>query len=356
MKSNQILLYGANGYTGRLIVALASDYGLKPLLSGRNETEIRQLGENYHLPAQSVQLSDKQKLYALLADTELVLHVAGPFRHTARDMIEACIQTKTHYLDITGEIEVFEMAKHYDSAAKEAGIMLMPGAGFDVVPTDCLALYLKNKLPDAVELSLAFANLGGSVSHGTALTMIEGLGEGGAVRINGKIIRKPLGHKGKWINFGLKKLFVMTIPWGDVSTAYHTTGIGNIETYAAAPHAVFRLLKLQSLFNWLLKRKTIKNILKKQVSKRAPGPTEEARKKAKSLVWGQVKNSSGEIMSATLETPDGYTLTANSSLIIARKVIAGDFKPGYQTPASAYGPDLILEVPGTRREDRGQQN
>ena len=351
MRSNQVLLYGANGYTGKLIAALAGDYNIKPLLSGRNETEIRKLAETYHLPAESVQLSDKEKLHRLLADSELVMHAAGPFRHTARDMIEACIQTKTHYLDITGEIEVFEMAKLYDSAAKKTGIMIMPGAGFDVVPTDCLALYLKNKLPDATELRLAFANIGGAVSHGTALTMIEGLGEGGAVRINGNITRKPLGHKGRWVEFGMKKLFVMTIPWGDVSTAYHTTGIGNIETYTAVPRSVFRLLKFQSVFNWLLKTKTVKNILKKMVNKRAQGPTEEARRKAKSLVWGEVKNNSGNILSATLEVADGYTLTAHSSLIIARKILSGDFKTGYQTPASAYGPDLILEVPGSKRKD-----
>jgi short subunit dehydrogenase-like uncharacterized protein len=351
MRAHPLLIYGANGYTGKLIVEQAAHYQLQPFLCGRNAAEIKSLATSFRLPSDAVELSDKHKLFALLKETEVVLHVAGPFRYTAKQMIEACIQTKTHYLDITGEIEVFEMAKLYDAVAKEAGVMIMPGAGFDVVPTDCLALYLKNKLPGATELQLAFASIPGAVSHGTALTMIEGLGQGGAVRINGRIVSKPLGHKGRRVNFGAKELFVMTIPWGDVSTAHHTTGIGNIETYTAVKPKIYKLLKFQSLFNWLLSMTTVKQLLRKQLKKRAAGPTEVERKKAKSLVWGEAKNSTGDIVTATLETPDGYTLTAHSSLIIAKNVIAGHFKAGYQTPASVYGPDLILQVPGTKRTD-----
>ena len=343
------LLYGANGYTGKLITALASQYDLQPILAGRNEQAIRALAEQFNFPYRVFALDDQKELRKVLEETPVVLHVAGPFQHTAKQMIEGCLKTKTHYLDITGEIPVFEMAKRYDQPAINAGLMIMPGAGFDVVPTDCLALFLKNKLPDAIQLKLAFATLGGGLSHGTATTLVEGLGEYGAIRQNGKIVRKPLGHKGMWVDFGLKKLFVMTIPWGDVSTAFHTTGIPNIETYTGIPRGTFKLLKFQPLFNWVMRGALFRKLIKKQIDKRAAGPSDEERRNSKSLVWGEVQNAKGEKMSGRLITPDGYTLTAHSSLIIAKKVLSGNFIAGYQTPASAYGADLVLEVPGTER-------
>jgi short subunit dehydrogenase-like uncharacterized protein len=228
--------------------------------------------------------------------------------------------------------------------------MLMPGAGFDVVPTDCIALYLKNKLPDASELKLAFASIGGGLSHGTAITMAGGMGEKSAARKNGKIVRVPLGHRGMWVDFGIRKLFVMTIPWGDISTAYTTTGIPNIETYTGASTKTYKLLKFQFLFNWLLRTSFMRNRQLKKINSKPAGPSDEKRAKSKGLVWGEVKNEKGQAAGARLIGPDGYTLTAHSSLVIAKKILDGNFKPGYQTPAGCYGADLILEVPGVTRE------
>lgn len=343
------LLYGANGYTGKLITAAASQYDLNPVLAGRNKDSIKSLAEQFNFSHQVFDLNNQQQLIKVLEKVPLVLHAAGPFRHTAKQMMDACLKTKTHYLDITGEIAVFEMAKRYDDQARKAGIMIIPGVGFDVVPTDCLALHLKNQLPDAIKLKIAFATLGGGLSHGTATTMMEGLGEGGAVRENGKIIRKPLGHKGMSIDFGVKKIFVMTIPWGDVSTAYHTTGIPNIETYTGIPKRTYKLLKFQSLFNWVMRSPLFRKMVKTQIDKRPAGPSEEERLNSKSLVWGEVENEKGEKTSARLTTSDGYTFTAHSSLLVTKKVLNGNFKIGYQTPGSAYGPDLVLEVQGSKR-------
>ena len=230
-------------------------------------------------------------------------------------------------------------------AAKKAGIMLLPGAGFDVVPTDCVALQLKKILPDAVTLQLAFATIGGGLSHGTATTMADRLGEKGAVRKHGKIIRRPLGEKGMWIDFGPKKLFVMSIPWGDISTAYFTTGIPDIETYTGISKKVYNSLKLQPLFNWLLRTTFIRQYIKNKINQRPPGPGDEQRSKATSLVWGQVRNAEGKTATIQLSGPDGYTLTAHSALIIVKKILQGEFTPGYQTPASAYGENLAMEIP-----------
>jgi short subunit dehydrogenase-like uncharacterized protein len=350
MPNKSFLLYGANGYTGTLIAKMASAFGLTPILAGRRAEVLKPLAESIGASYKVFDLHETEKLEDALKEVSLVLHAAGPFKFTAKPMIEACLRTKTHYIDITGEIQVYELAKTYDEAAKKAGIMLMPGVGFDVVPTDCLALFLKDRMQDAKDLKLAFASLGGRLSQGTATTMALGAGEKSAVRSDGKITSVPLGHKGMWVDFGLKKLFVMTIPWGDISTAYTTTAIPNIETYTGVSPRTFKLLKYQGLFNWLLRTSFMRNRELKKIKERPAGPSDEQRAKSKALVFGEVTNKAGKKMQARIIGPDGYTITAEASLIITKKILEGNFKPGYQTPAGCYGADLIMEVKGVTRE------
>ncbi|MEO6613675.1 MAG: saccharopine dehydrogenase NADP-binding domain-containing protein [Chitinophagaceae bacterium] len=346
MQSNAFLLYGANGYTGELIARYASQYNLQPILAGRRKELIEPMAAKLGFPYRVFDVNDKAALHGALQEVKVVMNAAGPFQFTARQMIEGCLVAGTHYLDINGDISMFEMMKQFDEAAKKKGIMLLPGAGFDVVPTDCLALKLKKELPDAVSLKLAFATLGGGLSHGTATTMTSKLGEGGAVRKEGKIIRQRLGKKGMLVDFGIKKLFVMTIPWGDISTAYSTTAIPDIESYTGMPKKIYYLLKGQFLFNWLLRTGFVRNLLKKKIDNRPAGPSDEQRNKAISLVWGEVINAAGKTSTARLRGPEGYTLTMYSSLIILQKVLQGNLSAGYQTPASAYGENLVMEIPG----------
>lgn len=349
MQENKFLLYGANGYTGRLIASMAHQYELVPVLAGRNQAALSLMAKELSLEYIVVDLDDTDKLVDALQSFKVVLHAAGPFMHTALKMAQACIKAGVHYLDITGELGVFELLKKMGGDFAQRGIMAMPGVGFDVVPTDCMAKFLFDQMPEATHLKLAFASVGGKLSHGTATTMAEGMGEGGAVRENGKIIKKPLGHKGIWVNFSSKKLFTMTIPWGDISTAFTTTGIPNIETYTSVSPKTFSMLKWQGVYNWVLKLSFVRNYYKKKIKKMPAGPDEAMRKKAKSLVWGEVSNAAGKTLHANLEGPEGYTLTALSSLIILKKVLSGNFKPGYQTPATCFGADLVLEIPGVTR-------
>ena len=349
MQSNSFLLYGANGYTGELIARYSHQYNLQPVLAGRRKEVIEPLANKLHLPYRVFDLKDEPSLQAALKEVKAVIHAAGPFHFTAKQMIEACLHTGTNYIDINGDITVFEMIKQYDGAAKKAGIMLLPGAGFDVVPTDCVALQLKKLVPDANALQLAFATIGGGLSHGTASTMVTRLGDKGAVRKDGKIIRRPLGEKGMSVDFGVKKLFVMSIPWGDISTAYSTTGIPDIESYTGISKNVHSILKLQPLFNWLLRTKFIRQYLQNRINSRPPGPSDEQRDKATSLVWGQAMNAKGEKATVRLSGPEGYTLTTHAALIIVKKILQGEFTPGYQTPATAYGENLVMEIPGVKR-------
>ena len=348
---DKVLVYGANGYTGTLIARHAAEYGIHPILAGRNENAICTLGESLGFSCRVIDLEDKVSLEISLRDVALVIHAAGPFQFTAVQMVEACLATRTHYIDINGDITVFELLKRYDKDAKQAGIMMLPGAGFDVVPTDCIAKYLKDSLPTANQLEIAFATIGGSISHGTATSMIHKLGEGGAVRRNGRIVKEPLGRHSKWVDFRLKRLFVMSMPWGDISTAHFTTGIPNITTYAGISRTISRFLKFQFLFNPLHKTKFFRRILQNRIDKRPKGPDDERRQKAIGLVWGCVKDENGKEVIARITGPEGYTITYHACLIIAKKILAGNFKSGYQTPASAYGAELVYQIPGVKKLD-----
>jgi short subunit dehydrogenase-like uncharacterized protein len=179
--------------------------------------------------------------------------------------------------------------------------------------------------------------------------MAENLGEGGAVRRDGRIVRVPLGHKSMMVPFPGKPRLAMTIPWGDVATAYHTTGIPNIEVYTGVHPKTYRWVRLQRYYNWLLRLPWIRAWVKRRIHDRAPGPAPEQRRKARSLVWGQARDAQGRTLEAWLSGPEGYTLTALTALIITRKVLSGEAPVGYQTPAGAYGADLILEVEGVER-------
>ncbi|HSC52770.1 MAG TPA: saccharopine dehydrogenase NADP-binding domain-containing protein [Phnomibacter sp.] len=344
---NALLLYGAYGYTGRLITQIAKQQNCTIILAGRDAQKLEAMSRETGFAWRAFSLSNVDQVAAALSDVQVVLHAAGPFIFTAENMLNACIKSGTHYLDITGEIDVFEMAAALHEQAVQANIMLMPGTGFDVVPTDCMALSLKKALPDATHLKLAFGTRGGGVSHGTATSMVNKLGGGGAERVNGKLVPAPLGERSLEVEVEGFRMFTMSIPWGDLSTAWRTTGIPNITTYTRMSKTVYYSLKAQFLFNWLLRTNWIRNRLRKRIDAGPAGPSDEQRQRSRSFIYGKVSNAEGQIVEAGFSAPEGYTLTALASFHIAQKVMNGQWKPGYQTPAGCYGEQLVFELPNT---------
>jgi short subunit dehydrogenase-like uncharacterized protein len=344
--AGKFLIYGANGYTGELITRYAVERGMNPILAGRNAIAVEEIAKKHHLEYRVFSLDEKERLDGALQEVEMVLHCAGPFSITSRPMVEACLRNKRHYTDITGEIAVFEMMAKLDEKAKEAGIMVMPGVGFDVVPTDCLARHLKDKLPSATHLSLAFYGMG-KLSHGTQSTMVMNISKGGAIRKDGKITPVAAAWKTREIDFGEVTKRGVTIPWGDVATAYYSTGIPNIDVFTVVPEKQLKLMKLSRYFGWLLATKPAQEYLQNQIP--AGGPTDAERAKGKTLLWGEATDLNGNRAESLMQGPEGYTMTAMTALNIARKVLDGNFTPGFQTPAGAYGADLILEVDGVSR-------
>lgn len=345
---NNFLIYGANGYTGELITRLSAERGMRPILAGRTRAAIGELAEKYGLECRIFSLDETEKIDAALREVDVVLHCAGPFSITSRPMVEACLRNRKHYTDITGEISVFEACAALDQRAKDAGIMVMPGVGFDVVPSDCLARHLKDRLPSATKLELAFYGIG-RISHGTQATMTMNIGRGGAIRRDGKIMRVPAAWKTRTIDFGEVKKTGVTIPWGDVSTAYYSTGIPNIEVYTVAPKAAVKAMKLSRYLGWLLATAPVQKYLQGKIPR--GGPSDEERAKGKTLLWGKACNETGNCVESRMSGPEGYTITAEGALIIVNKILGGSYSPGYQTPAKAYGADLALEIKGSIRSD-----
>ncbi|MEJ0055038.1 MAG: saccharopine dehydrogenase NADP-binding domain-containing protein [Bacteroidota bacterium] len=349
--SSLIVIYGSYGYTGKLIVNECRRKNLQVVLAGRNEEALKKQSEQSAYPYKVVASDDIEGLKKLLEPAAIVIHCGGPFRHTAKAMSEACLATNTHYTDITGEYQVFESLPSLDKQAKEKNITIMPGTGFDVVPSDCLALHLKNRLPSATHLQLAFTMSKGGLSRGTKKSMTEGLGYGCFIRKDGKLTEIPMGSKSMEIDFGAFKTMTLCIPWGDISTAWRSTGIPNIEVYTGATAGMISNAKRSNYIGWLLRMRWVKDFMLRKIDQQPAGPSDEKLETGKSYLWGRVRDDSGKEFTSRLEAVSGYLLTAKTAVLISEKIMKGNFKAGYQTPAMAYGPDLILEIEGSKRSD-----
>lgn len=341
------MLYGANGYTAQLILELALKAGQRPVLAGRNSAAINALAKEHGLPARIFDLDHPDTLASALSGIDAVLHCAGPFSATAAPMLEGCLQVGAHYLDITGEISVFKHCHEQHERARERGIVVLPGAGFDVVPTDSMAALLKRALPEAHELVLAF-DAGGGPSQGTAKTAVEGLAGGGRVRRNGELVVVPLAYQTREFEFDGERRFAMTIPWGDVYTAYVSTGIPNIEVYMAVPPATAARVRRLNWVRPLLGLGFVQSWLKGQAAKRGPGPSEDKRGRTGSTIWGEARSAGGREVRKVLTTPNGYDLTAHSAFGILQHVLQQRPAGGYFTPSQLVGPEFVLGLPGVK--------
>lgn len=344
--SDPFLIYGANGYTGELIAREAVKRGMQPVLAGRSKDKVEKLAAEFGCKSAVFGLDDHTSLVRALTGMRAVLHCAGPFSQTARSMMQACLATHVHYFDITGEIDVFELAHSVHEKAQRAGIVLCPGVGFDVVPTDCVALKLKLAMRDATHLALGFHGSAG-LSKGTTKTTIESAAFGGRIRKDGKLVTTPAAAVTRRIDFGRGERLAVAIPWGDVSTAFYTTGIPNIEVFIASSTQGVEKLRRTNRVRLLLRQRWLQSVLKLVAQARVTPPTQVQRENNPTYVWGEARNEAGKVLTARMQTANGYTLTVNSSLTILAEVFAGVPDPGFTTPALLVGPDFASSLPGS---------
>lgn len=352
------MLYGAYGYTGRLILErVLREGGEAPILAGRSEAPLRALAEETGLEWRQFPLGeDAGRVSRGIEGAEAVLHCAGPFSSTSKPMVQACLAGGAHYLDITGELGVIERVLAADAKAKAAGVALLPAVGFDVVPSDCLAATLAAALPEATRLELAFAS-DGATSRGTTKSMIEGLPQGGCVRRDGRLTPVRPAHATRVVPFRRGARRCVAIPWGDVSSAYYSTGIPNITVYMSQPDRVIAAMRLLGLLRPILARGFVQRGLKR-LADRIEGPDEAARARGRVQLWGRVEDKFGAAREALLEVPEGYRFTADAALASLERVLAGGVPPGAWTPSKAFGADFVTgleEVELTAPYDPGER-
>jgi short subunit dehydrogenase-like uncharacterized protein len=348
--ASDFLLYGSTGFVGSAVARLAVQRGLRPVIAGRDAAKIDALAAELGVERRVFSLDDAPAIDAALKGVSVALHCAGPYIYTSKQMADACLRMGAAYLDITGEIPVYEALAARDAEARERGVMLMPGVGFDVVPTDCLAVYLKGRLPTATRLTLAFRAEGpAGLPPGTANTAIEMIPYGDKVRRNGRMGTPERGAKTRQIDFGSGPVAATRLTWGDVFMAYFSTGIPNIEVYSVLPAELQRQMNMLEYVRPLFRLAVVRSFFKRQMK---AGSTPEERARTRTSVWGEVEDAQGRKAAARLHGPEaGMDWTARTALAVVQKVLAGKAVPGFQTPGKAFGPDFVLEDGGVTRED-----
>ena len=344
------LIYGATGYTGRLTARLAVDRGLRPILGGRDGHRVSTLASELGLQWRTTPLSDPQSVDGVLDGVDAVLNMAGPFSKTAEPMVEACLRTRTHYLDITGEIDVFEAVFRRDADAQAAGVVLLPGVGFDVVPSDCLALHVARACPGADHLAIGIQGLG-TASRGTSRTALESLGQLTRIRRDGTIHTAPPGRLTRQFDFGQGNTDCTAVGWGDVSTAYRSTGIPSITVYFARSGAVSAMLAAARTLGPLARLWPVEALLSHAIALRPAGPSDAERQRGQANLIAEAVAGDGRKAAARLTTPEAYSLTADAALVIVDKVLSDPIALGAWTPAAALGPDFVFELQGVSRQD-----
>jgi short subunit dehydrogenase-like uncharacterized protein len=327
----QALIYGATGYTGRMLALRAAQRGLHFTVGGRNRDKVLALANELGVEGIVFEVEDTERVRTALAGIRCVLSAAGPFSATAQPLIAACVAGSVHYLDTTGEIGVFAHAEALDRAAVAAKVMLMPGVGWDVVPSDCIALHVARRVADPQLLRIGLAHIGAVPSRGTLRTGLAIMSGGAFIRRDGKLLRLAEPLPPRVLDFGYDRLECLLTPMGDLVTAYKSTGVRNIEVYSAGPAGALKLPP-------------------GGIEAFPEGPTVEQLAGWRAFAAAEIIGPHGSVARSVMETVSGYDFTALAAVDILERVLGGELRHGFQSPASAYGVELATGL-GARIAD-----
>jgi short subunit dehydrogenase-like uncharacterized protein len=338
--TRRVLLYGATGFSGRLIAERLVEGGRDVVLAGRDAQRLAVLAETMGVSYRVFDLGDPQRIEHGLADIHIVVNAAGPFRQTASVMIDACIRTRTHYVDIAGEWPVFASALSRGRAAAAGGTMLMPGVGFSIVASDCLLAHATAQVSDATLLRVAVSQPV-VMSRGTLRSMSAMTSRTVMVRRDGALRPIPVGQLERSFDFGegLRTSVAVSLP--DVVTGQHTTGVGSIEAYAEAGWWSRILYQGGAIAARIFDDGVVQQSLQLLSAVWPAAPPPAARQRAGHVIVVEAVDRWRRARHFRLRTLDGYTVTAITSGAIIERIFADDLIPGFQTPADLYGADLI---------------
>jgi len=339
------MLYGCYGYSGELILKEAIRKGLHPIIGGRSKKKVSALAQKYKLAFRVFDLSSQTAIEDNIADCHLVFNSAGPYSSTCIPMLKACLNRGVHNLSLAGEIPILEALHGYHQEAKEKGTVVAVGLGFDVLPTDSMSNHLKHLLPDATHLTLGMDGPN-DMSRGSMKEFFEQIGEHPFwVRRNGKLVAsKP---RTTYMDFGNGKKLASTIAWGDTASAFHSTGIPNIEVFAAISKADWLTIKTLDGLSFLFKFKSIQKLANTCIDCLLSGPDEETREKGQTFMTAVASNGSGEKIKINMSTPTGYKITYLGAVYAIEHMLKqAPVEGGYYTPAQLLGEKAICNIEG----------
>lgn len=344
------MLYGATGFSGKLVAELARQRGLSPILAGRDGSRLTHVAAELGCEHRVLPLDEAERLTAALRDVEVVLNAAGPFAATARPILDACLRMSTHYLDIAGELPVLEEIARRDAEARASGVMIMPAVGFVVLPSDCLAAHVARQLPGAQDLSIAVSRTD-AVSRGSLKTILQQWTDTVAVCRGGVLTAVPSGQLERRFDYGRGPGRSTAVSWGDLVTAPHTTGIPNVEVYLEVSPSERAMFRLSNRLGPLLESAPVRQLLRMPADLLGEGPTVHQRAARGRVIVAEARDAAGRCVRAWLRTPEAYGFTAATALTVVERVLNGELRIGFQTPARVYGPDFVLTMDGVARED-----
>jgi short subunit dehydrogenase-like uncharacterized protein len=346
---SRLLVYGATGYSGGLVVEEACRLGLAPIVAGRDRMRVAAVAERLRLEHRVASLTDGDGLEAMLRQVGVVVHAAGPFSRTAAPMVEACLRRGVHYLDLTGEARVVEAVAQRHAEARRRGVMLMPAVGFEALPSDCLAAHVSRRLPAARSLAVA-TTVPSFITRGSAETLLA-LDDGGVARRGGVLMNLPVGTLERTFDFGRGPQQALSCGLVDVVTAWYTTGVPDITGYLEAVPRLRAAVTATRLGGWLLRAPPVQAWLRAWAALLPDGPSASERDAHRMAIVAEGETASGHRVVARMQTPGAYTVTGATAAAVAGRVLAGDVEPGFQTPGRIWGPDLVFSIPGVERED-----
>lgn len=322
----KLLIYGATGYTGRMAADRAKALGLDFEIAGRNRQRLAPLAEQLGVSLRVFE-ADAGAAQAL-AGIDVLLNFAGPFAKTAEPLMRACLEAGVDYLDIAAEINVYRLAERLGAEAAEAGVMLLPGVGWDVVPTDCLAVHVAQRVQEPQSLKVAL-QVPGSMSRGSAMSVSEIIGAGLMTRVDGHLVSAP-DAKPQEFDFGEGLVPCAPLSFGDLVTGWHSAGIPNIAMFVHVSGDAFPEGDLSQL---------------------PDGPTAEQRDAHRARAVAEVKGADGTVARSMIETVNGYSYTPLAALEAARRVLEGERRTGFETPARLFGGGFAETIEGTTITD-----
>jgi saccharopine dehydrogenase (NAD+, L-lysine-forming) len=340
------LIYGCTGYTGRLIAERAKAACKDVVLAGRDTTKLRRLSESLSLPWRCASLDDPNGLDRMLEGSAVVLHAAGPFSATSRPMLEACLRTGVHYLDIAGELPVFQMAAQHDREARDRGVMIMPGVGFAIVATDCAVAQINASIPAARHLRLGLS-MPQSLSRGSIRTMLSMVRAKVMVCRKGELTAVSIGRLERSFDYGMGDRWSTCVNWPDTFTATVSTGIPNVEVYIEADLLARSAYQIGGFFAAPLQLRLIQALLNLGIGISPRAPLGGSQMMLSQVIVAEAEDNWRQCARIRLTTADGYSFTTLAAVEILGRVLAGEFQPGFQTPSKVYGPDFALTIDGT---------